>query len=190
MYHTQRWLDRSQQLHDATAHDPSFQRKASHLGHYVQVTLKPYVALENALKKMADFSIFSSATTKAKKSVATEANGGLDQEKISATLEPKEGDDSDSISDFKALGLSRNLAEQCRAMGLTRPTPVQVACVPAILAGDQFIYSVCSLPCAGKDCCACAKTGSGKTAAFALPILHMLGADPYGIFAVIITPTR
>lgn len=42
----------------------------------------------------------------------------------------------------------------------------------------------------GKDCIGCAKTGSGKTAAFALPILHRLSEDPYGIFALILTPTR
>ena len=43
---------------------------------------------------------------------------------------------------------------------------------------------------AGKDCIGCAKTGSGKTAAFALPILQTLCEDPYGIFALVITPTR
>ena len=36
----------------------------------------------------------------------------------------------------------------------------------------------------------CAKTGSGKTAAFALPILQHLAADPYGIYALVLTPTR
>lgn len=42
----------------------------------------------------------------------------------------------------------------------------------------------------GQDCIACAKTGSGKTAAFALPMLQRLAKDPYGIFGVILTPTR
>ena len=42
----------------------------------------------------------------------------------------------------------------------------------------------------GKDCFGCAKTGSGKTAAFALPMLQKLAEDPYGIFGVVITPTR
>ena len=42
----------------------------------------------------------------------------------------------------------------------------------------------------GKDCIGCAKTGSGKTAAFALPILDILSDDPYGIFALVLTPTR
>lgn len=36
----------------------------------------------------------------------------------------------------------------------------------------------------------CAHTGSGKTACFALPILQKLAKDPYGIFGVVLTPTR
>ena len=42
----------------------------------------------------------------------------------------------------------------------------------------------------GRDILACSKTGSGKTAAFALPILEKLAEDPYGVFAVVLTPTR
>jgi superfamily II DNA/RNA helicase len=42
----------------------------------------------------------------------------------------------------------------------------------------------------GQDILACAKTGSGKTAAFALPILDVLSDDIYGIFALVLTPTR
>jgi len=42
----------------------------------------------------------------------------------------------------------------------------------------------------GRDCIGCAKTGSGKTAAFALPILQKLCEDPYGIFALVLSPTR
>ena len=42
----------------------------------------------------------------------------------------------------------------------------------------------------GEDCIGCAKTGSGKTAAFALPILQKLSEDPFGIFALVLTPTR
>ena len=53
---------------------------------------------------------------------------------------------------------------------------MQASCIPAILAG--------------RDCVGVAKTGSGKTLAFALPILHTLSADPYGIYALVLTPTR
>ena len=42
----------------------------------------------------------------------------------------------------------------------------------------------------GRDCIGNAKTGSGKTIAFALPILQKLSVDPYGIFALVLTPTR
>ena len=43
---------------------------------------------------------------------------------------------------------------------------------------------------AGKNLIGCAHTGSGKTACFAIPILQKLARDPYGIFALILTPTR
>lgn len=36
----------------------------------------------------------------------------------------------------------------------------------------------------------CAKTGSGKTAAFVLPVLQKLSEEPYGIFCLVLTPTR
>lgn len=42
----------------------------------------------------------------------------------------------------------------------------------------------------GFDCMGCSKTGTGKTAAFALPILQKLSEDPYGIFCLVLTPTR
>ena len=61
-------------------------------------------------------------------------------------------------------------------LGLRKPTEIQENCIPAILKGE--------------DCVGCAKTGSGKTLAFALPILHTLSDDPYGIYALILTPTR
>jgi len=77
---------------------------------------------------------------------------------------------------FDALGLENWLVKSCTGMGLARPTDVQWHCVPEILAG--------------RDVMASAETGSGKTAAFALPILQLLAKDPYGIFALVLTPTR
>lgn len=61
-------------------------------------------------------------------------------------------------------------------MSFRKPTPIQQACIPAILEGRNVM--------------GCAETGSGKTAAFALPILQQLSEDPYGVFAVVLTPTR
>uniref|UniRef100_A0A8C6PPJ4 RNA helicase n=1 Tax=Nothobranchius furzeri TaxID=105023 RepID=A0A8C6PPJ4_NOTFU len=74
------------------------------------------------------------------------------------------------------LGLSDWLVKQCKHLGINKPTPVQENCVPAILEG--------------RDCLGCAKTGSGKTAAFVLPVLQKLSEDPYGIFCLVLTPTR
>jgi ATP-dependent RNA helicase DDX49/DBP8 len=77
---------------------------------------------------------------------------------------------------FRALGLSEHLCTVCQTLGMQRPTQVQTGCIPAILAG--------------KDVVGVAQTGSGKTAAFALPILQRLARDPYGVFALVLTPTR
>ncbi|XP_029657812.1 probable ATP-dependent RNA helicase DDX49 isoform X1 [Octopus sinensis] len=82
----------------------------------------------------------------------------------------------DSVTTFKELGINSWLVDQCQVVGISRPTPIQINCIPEILKG--------------RDCLASAKTGSGKTAAFALPILQLLSEDPYGIFALIVTPTR
>jgi ATP-dependent RNA helicase RhlE len=62
-------------------------------------------------------------------------------------------------------------------LGFTRPTPIQADAIPPALAG--------------KDLLACAMTGSGKTAAFLLPILHQLMSKPRGTTrALVLTPTR
>eukprot|EP01018_Ginkgo_biloba_P029307 Gb_23737 [translate_table: standard] len=82
----------------------------------------------------------------------------------------------DEGTSFEDLGLSEWAVQTCRELGMKRPTPVQQHCVPQILKG--------------KDVMGLAQTGSGKTAAFALPILHKLAENPYGVFALVITPTR
>ncbi|EFA02088.1 probable ATP-dependent RNA helicase DDX49 [Tribolium castaneum] len=77
---------------------------------------------------------------------------------------------------FDKLQLNPWIIRQCATIGVRSPTPIQTNCIPPILAG--------------RDCIGAAKTGSGKTLAFALPILQKLCEDPYGIFALILTPTR
>ncbi|KAF2345754.1 DEAD/DEAH box helicase domain, partial [Trinorchestia longiramus] len=73
-------------------------------------------------------------------------------------------------------GLKSWLVRDLKRLNIIRPTPVQFACIPPALAGRDVIGG--------------AKTGSGKTMAFVLPILNKLSDDPYGIFALILTPTR
>jgi ATP-dependent RNA helicase RhlE len=81
------------------------------------------------------------------------------------------------IMPFKALGLHPQLVQATREMGYTDPTPIQAAAIPHVLAGRDLI--------------ATAQTGTGKTAAFLLPILHMLLHKPRGTTHVlVVTPTR
>nr|XP_043606194.1 DEAD-box ATP-dependent RNA helicase 36 [Erigeron canadensis] len=77
---------------------------------------------------------------------------------------------------FSDLGLSDWALQTCKELGMKKPTPVQQNCIPHILAGDDVL--------------GLAQTGSGKTAAFALPILHRLAKDPFGVFCLVVTPTR
>ncbi|KAG2303475.1 hypothetical protein Bca52824_032126 [Brassica carinata] len=80
---------------------------------------------------------------------------------------------------FMELNLSRSLLRACETLGYKKPTPIQAACIPLALTG--------------RDLCASAITGSGKTAAFALPTLHRLLFRPKRVFAtrvLILTPTR
>jgi len=78
---------------------------------------------------------------------------------------------------FKNLGLHPLLVKAVRDLEYTEPTPVQAGAIPAILAG--------------RDLMATAQTGTGKTAAFLLPILHGLIDQPRGHSrAIVVSPTR
>ncbi|CAK5092098.1 unnamed protein product [Meloidogyne enterolobii] len=77
---------------------------------------------------------------------------------------------------FRDIGITTWLTKQLEELNLRHPTPVQTNCIPKILEGSDVL--------------GCAKTGTGKTLAFVLPILQQLSSDPFGIFALILTPTR
>jgi len=78
---------------------------------------------------------------------------------------------------FSSFGLNAALAKATRELGFTRPTPIQSQAIPLAMEG--------------KDVLACAMTGSGKTAAFLLPIIHRFMAKPRGgTRALILAPTR
>jgi ATP-dependent RNA helicase RhlE len=77
---------------------------------------------------------------------------------------------------FTKLGLSPSVLEGVRAAGYITPTPIQLRGIPLVLAGRDIIGS--------------AQTGTGKTAAFALPILTRLERHAPGPRALILEPTR
>ncbi len=78
---------------------------------------------------------------------------------------------------FSQFGLHPDLLRGVREMGFTRPTPIQSDAIPPAMEG--------------RDVLACAMTGSGKTAAFLLPIFHRLSGKSRGVTrALIVTPTR
>jgi ATP-dependent RNA helicase RhlE len=83
---------------------------------------------------------------------------------------------------FSTLHLIEPITKALEAEGYTKPTPIQEKAIPVLLER--------------KDLLGCAQTGTGKTAAFAIPILQLLHQDelykksPAGIKALILTPTR
>jgi ATP-dependent RNA helicase RhlE len=78
---------------------------------------------------------------------------------------------------FQQFGLSPVLVRNAQSLGYLNPTPVQAQAIPAVLGG--------------RDLVATAQTGTGKTAAFLLPVLHGLLGRPRGSTgALILTPTR
>jgi ATP-dependent RNA helicase RhlE len=77
---------------------------------------------------------------------------------------------------FATLGLPPAVLKGVRAAGYTDPTPVQNRAIPLVLSGQDVI--------------AAAQTGTGKTAAFILPILSRLIEGPKRIRALVLTPTR
>jgi len=88
-----------------------------------------------------------------------------------------------AATSFQELGLNAALVNAVREEGYTQPTPIQVRAIPHVLEG--------------KDLLGCAQTGTGKTAAFALPILQRLSARTPGQAqgrpvprALILSPTR
>ncbi|MBU1815432.1 MAG: DEAD/DEAH box helicase, partial [Gammaproteobacteria bacterium] len=81
---------------------------------------------------------------------------------------------------FASLGLSPALVHAAEKAGFAAPTPIQASAIPAILQGGDLLGA--------------AQTGSGKTAAFALPLLQQLQLSathgPRRVRALVLVPTR
>ncbi|KAG6016224.1 ribosomal RNA processing protein [Claviceps pusilla] len=98
------------------------------------------------------------------------------EEEDSATLDAPSAEESAQPKTFKDLGIVDALCEACEALNYKYPTPIQEKSIPVALSGRDII--------------GLAETGSGKTAAFALPILQALLEKPQPLFGLVLAPTR
>lgn len=154
----------------------------------------------NSTTDFADNSIdnffsHSNSNSQANSNEPTDKASVNDTQATAATDAPTTDDANPSENGFTALGLSGLLLKSIVATGYTIPTPIQARAIPAALAGRDLLLS--------------AQTGSGKTAAFVLPILHQLSElqakekaaektangkrgrqQPKVVQALILTPTR
>lgn len=80
------------------------------------------------------------------------------------------------ITSFARLGLPEPLTLALARLGFNQPTPVQSACIPALLGGRDVLGE--------------AQTGTGKTGAFGLPLIAMTDAEERSVQALVLTPTR
>lgn len=80
------------------------------------------------------------------------------------------------MTNFLELGLSQNIAATVAGLGYETPTPIQLKAIPIVLEGRDLI--------------GLAQTGTGKTAAFGLPLLAAIDPEVRGVQALVLTPTR
>src|SRR5688500_2559187 len=97
----------------------------------------------------------------------------MEQVTTEAEMDLKEP--SDTVS-FETLGLSESVKQAVRDAGYSTPTPIQREAIPLVLRG--------------RDVIGLAQTGTGKTAAFTLPLVNLLIGGPRRTRAVVLTPTR
>ncbi len=79
------------------------------------------------------------------------------------------------MADFAQLGISQEILDALADMGFEEPSPIQAACIPLVLDGRDVIGQ--------------AQTGTGKTAAFGIPIVERVTPAPH-VQAIVLTPTR
>ncbi|RQM07356.1 hypothetical protein DH86_00003091 [Scytalidium sp. 3C] len=110
---------------------------------------------------------------------STSSEAAESADTLEKSPEPQNGNGAASeqtSKTFKDLGIIDSLCDACEALGYKAPTPIQAESIPLALQGRDLI--------------GLAETGSGKTAAFALPILQALLDKPQPLFGLILAPTR
>lgn len=99
-----------------------------------------------------------------------------EEKEINDENEEEQEQDKGDNDTFESLGIHPSLIKACEDIGWKSPTPVQKQAIPYVMKG--------------RDVIALAETGSGKTGAFALPVLHNLFYNPQPLFCVVLAPTR
>lgn len=90
---------------------------------------------------------------------------------------PNLSSNNNDVNNFEALGIEEGLLLSIQALGFTQPTPIQEKAIPVLLQGT-------------KDFIGLAQTGTGKTAAFGLPLLQLIHKENRFPQALIVCPTR
>lgn len=95
---------------------------------------------------------------------------------IENSMKLEDTTNTESVSDFSSLSLSPEILQNIQFMGFTEMTPIQGMILPLALAGKDVIGQ--------------AKTGTGKTLAFAIPIIEKISVSDKYVQALVLTPTR
>lgn len=110
------------------------------------------------------------------KEAQTETSDDENSDKEKLGSDEKDEDEDETFETFTELNLVPELIEACKNLKYNKPTPIQAKSIPPALKGNDII--------------GLAQTGSGKTAAFAIPILNKLWHDQQPYYACILSPTR
>ena len=127
--------------------------------------------------------VFATWRPSARVEALTEAQTTEIRERLGVTVEIEEGEAAvpSAIESFEDMTLARDIMADIRYREYDKPSPIQAQAIPVILSG--------------RDVLGCAETGSGKTAAFSIPMIqHALNQAPLrqgdGPYAIVMAPTR
>ena len=115
----------------------------------------------------------SDSSTDSESEIRADDKAANDEESLPANSTVNDQDPEKTFSD---LGLVDTLCQACASLGWKKPSKIQVESIPVALAKNDVI--------------GLAETGSGKTGAFALPLLQALLEKPQRFFGLVLTPTR
>ncbi|XP_952388.1 ATP-dependent RNA helicase, putative [Theileria annulata] len=100
----------------------------------------------------------------------------LGSETSNHTSDIQKNNKKENLETFEGLGVPNWIIEICKSLQIKKPTKIQQLCLPSAFKGKNLI--------------GCSETGTGKTICFCWPILTSLAKNPYGVYSLVLTPTR